>query len=70
MLALAVLAGAFIALGAVFLDFSIDQGGCSETSRPTTLRDQDVYKRQGQDRGSSKDNSFTLDETYRLRYNG
>src|SRR5690606_33120565 len=22
------------------LDFSIDQGGCSETSRPTTLRDQ------------------------------
>lgn len=26
--------------GAVFLDFSIDQGGCSETSRPTTLRDQ------------------------------
>lgn len=26
--------------GAVFLDYSIDQGGCSETSRPTTLRDQ------------------------------
>ena len=26
--------------GAVFIDFSIDQGGCSETSRPTTLRDQ------------------------------
>jgi alanine dehydrogenase len=26
--------------GAVFLDFSIDQGGCSETSRPSTLRDQ------------------------------
>ncbi len=26
--------------GAVFLDFAIDQGGCSETSRPTTLRDQ------------------------------
>ncbi len=26
--------------GAVFLDFSIDQGGCAETSRPTTLRDQ------------------------------
>lgn len=26
--------------GAVFMDFSIDQGGCSETSRPTTLRDQ------------------------------
>ena len=44
--------------GAVFIDYSIDQGGCSETSRPTTLRDQtyvvdavsythlDVYKRQ------------------------
>ncbi|MBW7958175.1 MAG: alanine dehydrogenase, partial [Candidatus Promineofilum sp.] len=26
--------------GAVFIDFSIDQGGCAETSRPTTLRDQ------------------------------
>ncbi len=26
--------------GTVFIDFSIDQGGCSETSRPTTLRDQ------------------------------
>jgi alanine dehydrogenase len=26
--------------GAVFIDFSIDQGGCSETSRPTTMRDQ------------------------------
>lgn len=26
--------------GAVFIDFAIDQGGCSETSRPTTLRDQ------------------------------
>ncbi len=25
--------------GAVILDFSIDQGGCVETSRPTTLRD-------------------------------
>jgi alanine dehydrogenase len=25
---------------AVLMDFSIDQGGCSETSRPTTLRDQ------------------------------
>jgi len=25
--------------GAVILDFSIDQGGCIETSRPTTLRD-------------------------------
>jgi alanine dehydrogenase len=24
--------------GAVLLDFSIDQGGCTETSRPTTLR--------------------------------
>jgi alanine dehydrogenase len=24
--------------GAVILDFSIDQGGCTETSRPTTLR--------------------------------
>lgn len=26
--------------GAVIIDFSIDQGGCIETSRPTTLRDQ------------------------------
>lgn len=26
--------------GAVLIDFSIDQGGCAETSRPTTLRDQ------------------------------
>ncbi len=26
--------------GTVLIDFSIDQGGCSETSRPTTLRDQ------------------------------
>lgn len=26
--------------GAVFIDYSIDQGGCAETSRPTTLRDQ------------------------------
>ncbi len=26
--------------GSVILDFSIDQGGCAETSRPTTLRDQ------------------------------
>jgi alanine dehydrogenase len=25
--------------GAVIMDFSIDQGGCVETSRPTTLRD-------------------------------
>jgi len=25
--------------GAIILDFSIDQGGCVETSRPTTLRD-------------------------------
>lgn len=25
--------------GAVILDFSIDQGGCMETSRPTTMRD-------------------------------
>jgi alanine dehydrogenase len=25
--------------GAVIIDFSIDQGGCVETSRPTTLRD-------------------------------
>ncbi|HSG15294.1 MAG TPA: alanine dehydrogenase [Anaerolineae bacterium] len=27
-------------LGSVIIDFSIDQGGCVETSRPTTLRDQ------------------------------
>lgn len=26
--------------GSAILDFSIDQGGCAETSRPTTLRDQ------------------------------
>ncbi len=26
--------------GSVIIDFSIDQGGCIETSRPTTLRDQ------------------------------
>jgi len=26
--------------GAVFIDYSIDQGGCAETSRPTTLEDQ------------------------------
>lgn len=26
--------------GAALIDFSIDQGGCAETSRPTTLRDQ------------------------------
>jgi alanine dehydrogenase len=26
--------------GSVIIDFSIDQGGCFETSRPTTLRDQ------------------------------
>ena len=26
--------------GSVILDFSIDQGGCVETSRPTTIRDQ------------------------------
>ena len=25
--------------GSVIMDFSIDQGGCVETSRPTTLRD-------------------------------
>jgi len=25
--------------GSVLIDFSIDQGGCAETSRPTTLRD-------------------------------
>jgi len=32
--------------GSVILDFSIDQGGCVETSRPTTLRDP-VYTREG-----------------------
>lgn len=32
--------------GAVILDFSIDQGGCVETSRPTTLRDP-VYIEEG-----------------------
>ena len=32
--------------GAVILDFSIDQGGCVETSRPTTLRDP-VYTQEG-----------------------
>jgi alanine dehydrogenase len=32
--------------GAVVLDFSIDQGGCVETSRPTTLRDP-VYIEEG-----------------------
>ena len=32
--------------GAVILDFSIDQGGCVETSRPTTLRDP-VYVEEG-----------------------
>jgi alanine dehydrogenase len=32
--------------GAVILDFSIDQGGCVETSRPTTLRDP-VYVEDG-----------------------
>jgi alanine dehydrogenase len=30
----------------VFLDISIDQGGCSTTSRPTTIIDQ-VYVREG-----------------------
>jgi len=30
----------------VLMDFSIDQGGCSETSRPTTLRDQ-TYVEEG-----------------------
>jgi alanine dehydrogenase len=32
--------------GSVIIDFSIDQGGCVETSRPTTLRDQ-TYVYQG-----------------------
>jgi alanine dehydrogenase len=32
--------------GAVILDFSIDQGGCVETSRPTTLRDP-IYTEEG-----------------------
>ena len=32
--------------GAVILDFSIDQGGCVETSRPTTLRDP-IYVEEG-----------------------
>jgi alanine dehydrogenase len=32
--------------GAVILDFSIDQGGCVETTRPTTLRDP-VYVEEG-----------------------
>jgi alanine dehydrogenase len=32
--------------GAVILDFSIDQGGCAETSRPTTLRDP-IYIQEG-----------------------
>lgn len=32
--------------GAVFLDFSIDQGGCSETSRPT-MSEFDVYIEEG-----------------------
>ncbi len=32
--------------GSVILDFSIDQGGCVETSRPTTLRDP-VYTEEG-----------------------
>lgn len=32
--------------GAVILDFSIDQGGCSETSRPMTLRDP-IYVEEG-----------------------
>ncbi len=32
--------------GAVILDFSIDQGGCVETSRPTTLRDP-VFSEEG-----------------------
>jgi len=32
--------------GAVILDFSIDQGGCVETSRPTTLRNP-VYTEEG-----------------------
>jgi alanine dehydrogenase len=32
--------------GAVFIDFSIDQGGCSETSRPT-LTEADIYIEEG-----------------------
>lgn len=32
--------------GTVIIDFSIDQGGCIETSRPTTLRDQ-TYTEEG-----------------------
>jgi alanine dehydrogenase len=32
--------------GSVIIDFSIDQGGCLETSRPTTLRDQ-TYVEEG-----------------------
>ncbi|HET6444222.1 MAG TPA: alanine dehydrogenase [candidate division Zixibacteria bacterium] len=32
--------------GSVIIDFSIDQGGCVETSRPTTLRDQ-IYVEEG-----------------------
>jgi alanine dehydrogenase len=32
--------------GSVLIDFSIDQGGSSETSRPTTLRDP-VYREEG-----------------------
>ncbi|MFN2221364.1 MAG: alanine dehydrogenase [Candidatus Promineifilaceae bacterium] len=32
--------------GSVIIDFSIDQGGCVETSRPTTLRDQ-TYVEEG-----------------------
>ena len=32
--------------GSVIIDFSIDQGGCFETSRPTTLRDQ-TYLEEG-----------------------
>ena len=32
--------------GAVILDFSIDQGGCVETSRPTTLQNP-IYTEEG-----------------------
>jgi alanine dehydrogenase len=32
--------------GSAIIDFSIDQGGCVETSRPTTLRDQ-TYTEEG-----------------------
>jgi len=32
--------------GSVFVDISIDQGGCAETSRPTTLQDP-VYEEEG-----------------------